>query len=113
MKVGRLRHRIKLQTSGETHDPDTGEMTGGGWADTVTGEPADIAPMSGREFVAAAALQTRVTTRITIRYRDGVNTKMRAIDEATGKVYGIEAVLPDPKSGREYLTLMCSEGEEQ
>ncbi|TKE23299.1 head-tail adaptor protein, partial [Klebsiella pneumoniae] len=26
-------------------------------------------------------------------------------------IYNIEGVLPDPRSGREYLTLPCSEGD--
>ncbi|HDG7399279.1 phage head closure protein, partial [Klebsiella pneumoniae] len=49
-----------------------------------------------------------VTTRITIRYREGVTRKHRILFR--GRIYNIEGVLPDPRSGREYLTLPCSEG---
>lgn len=110
MRIGSLRHRVTVQAGGEVQNPETGELSQG-WVDEAAGIPAAIEPVSGREFVAAAALQTRVTTRITIRYRGEMTSKKRLVDEM-GKVYGIEAVLPDRKSGLEYQTLMCTEGED-
>lgn len=105
MQAGKLRHRIQLQ--GKRRVPDGG----GGWShDWVTSRTvwARVEPLSGREFVAAQTVQSEVTTRITIRYRDDVTPDMRIMHR--GKIYNIRAVLPDNRSGLEYLTLPCAEG---
>ncbi|WP_342594527.1 phage head closure protein [Salinicola lusitanus] len=106
MQAGKLRHRIELQQKGTGRNPDTGGVIDE-WQPVKT-VWASIEPLSAREFIAAGAPQASVTTRITIRYRDGVTAQMRAVSR--GKIYNIEGVLPDAKSGREYLTLPCSEG---
>lgn len=103
----RLRHRIRIERPGYTQDPVTGEMTQG-WELVADKVPAAIEPLSAREFIAAQAVQSAVTARIVIRRRDGVDATMRIIHR--GKIYNIHGVLPDPKSGLEYVTLPCSEG---
>lgn len=110
LPAGRLRHRVRIEQIMVTLDSD-GERSEA-WGD-VFGRllPAEILPVSGREFVAAAAVQSKVTTRIRIRRRTGVVPSMRALHR--GVAYGIEAVLPDAESGREYLTLLCSDGAHQ
>ncbi|MGL4683506.1 MAG: phage head closure protein [Hafnia alvei] len=106
MQAGKLRHRVTLQARVQVQNQASGavETT---WADVAI-LYAEVVPSSVREFVAAQATQNEITTRITIRYRDGVTPKHRIFFR--GKIYNIEGVLPDPKSGREYLTLPCSEG---
>lgn len=106
MQAGKLRHRLELQAKQSVQNPTTGSMVDE-WV-PVTTVWAAIEPLSAREFIAAGATQASVTTRITIRYREGITAQMRAISR--GKIYNIEGVLPDDKSGREYLTLPCSEG---
>lgn len=106
MQAGKLRHRVDLQKKVTGRNPETGGSIEV-WQ-SVTTVWASIEPLSAREFIAAGATQASVTTRITIRYRDGVTAQMRAVSR--GKIYNIEGVLPDDKSGREYLTLPCSEG---
>lgn len=106
VKSGALRHRIDLQRNTVAQDPVTGEMVSG-WA-TVATVWAAIAPLSGREFMAAGAEQSEVQGRITIRFRTDVDASMRAVHD--GKYYNVLAVLPDQESGREHLTLMVSEG---
>jgi len=69
---------------------------------------AKIEPLSVREFVAAGTYQSKVTTRIVIRYRSGLKATMRMVHGA--KIYNIEGILADPSSGREYLTIAASEG---
>ncbi len=69
---------------------------------------AGIEPLSARDFIAAQAVQSEVTARIVIRYREGVTAAMRI--KHAGRLYTIHGVLPDAKSGREYLTLPVSEG---
>jgi SPP1 family predicted phage head-tail adaptor len=69
---------------------------------------AAVEPLSVREFVSSKSEQSEVTARIVIRYRHDVNGQMRFIQG--NKIYNIIAPLPDPDSGREYLTLAVSEG---
>lgn len=106
MIAGKLRHRVTIQKPGRTQDPVTGEIKNG-WTDVAT-VWASVEPLSVKEFIAAESGQSEVTTRITIRYRQGITAKMRAVYR--GANYNIKGVLADPKSGREYLTLPCSEG---
>lgn len=66
---------------------------------------AGIADMTGREYAAAGGTQNAATTKITIRYRDGVVAAMRAVHGTV--VYNVEAVLGQD---RRVLLLMCSRG---
>ncbi|PTS71928.1 head-tail adaptor protein [Stenotrophomonas sp. HMWF022] len=106
MFAGRLRHFVQLQHQVDGQNPSTGGQT-------VSWEPladvwAEISPVSAREFVAAQAVDSEVTLRVTIRHREGVTDKCRVLFR--GKILNIHGVLPDPVSGLEYLTLPCSEG---
>lgn len=104
--AGELRHRVELQHQKVVQDTVTGEQVTS-WV-TVARPWAAIAPMSGRDFLAAGAEQSEVRGRMTIRYRGHVDTEMRAVHR--GKYYRIVAVLPDADSGLEHLTLMTGEG---
>lgn len=106
--AGKLRHRISIQrrqVAGQ--DPQTGAPLYA-WVDVWANVPAAIEPLSAREFIAASAVQSEVTTRITIRYRAGVTAAMRILHNDC--IYNIQGVLADPDSGRSWLTLPCSEG---
>lgn len=112
MALGKYRRRITLQAGGEVQDPDTGVVTSG-WTDWRTSIPASIEPVSAREFIASAAAQGRVTTRIEIPYTPGVLATMRVVDDR-GVIYSIEGPpLPDKKTGLQYLTLLCNQGEDE
>jgi SPP1 family predicted phage head-tail adaptor len=107
--AGNLRHRIAIQERLEEQDSDTGEITHV-WA-TVSemgNVPAEIVPLSAKEFIAAQATQSEIVARIVIRYREGIDATMRAVHN--GAVYNIRGVLPDPRTGREWLTLPVSAG---
>lgn len=106
MRAGKLRHPITIQRPEYAQDPVTGEMTGS-WVE-VGRTWASIEPLSAREFIAAAATQSKVSARIVIRYRSGVDASMRVVHR--DKIYNIEGVLADISSGLEYLTLPVSEG---
>ncbi len=106
MQAGKLRHRITLQKPVKTQSPVTGAVVNS-WAD-VTKLWADVVDLSAREFVAAQAGQSEITSRITIRYRDDVTSRHRILYR--GRIYNIHGVLADDKSGSEYLTLPCSQG---
>lgn len=89
-----------------TQDKTTGRLTET-WRD-VCKIWGNIAPLSAREFLASQSIQSEITTRITIRYKKNIDSTMRLLHG--GKIYNIEGVLADTKSGIEYLTLPCSEG---
>ena len=105
LKAGNLRHRIALQRKQQTQNPQTGALLTT-WVTEATVWAA-VEPLSAREFVAAQAVQSNVSVRITVRYRPGITSAMRLLHD--GKVYNITGVLADKDSGREYLTLPCSE----
>lgn len=110
MQAGKLRHRIQLQQLVDGQDPESGAAIKA-WQDwPAPGKKlwASIEPLSARDFIAAQAGQSEITARIVIRQREGVLPTMRALHR--GRVYAIQGVLPDPVSGREYLTLPVSEG---
>lgn len=108
MRAGPLRHKVVIQMPVKTQDPLTGEVTIS-WSD-ISESPiwARYEPLSAREFVASQSIQSRVTARFTIRYRPGILATMRILFDSM--VFNIEGVLPDNKSGREYITLPVSEG---
>jgi len=104
--AGALRHWVQIQRPEIGQNPSTGEMVAT-WVELAS-VWADVAPASGREFLAAAAEQSEVRGRITIRFRDDVDGTMRVAYR--GKWYAILAALPDADSGVEHLTLMVAEG---
>lgn len=105
LMAARLRHRIIIEALTVIRDEIGGVQEV--WTPVHASVPADIVPLSGREFVAAQSTQSQVTTRITIRYQPGILSAMRLVHGTD--IYNIEAVLPDPTL-RRHLTLMCSTG---
>ncbi|BCB06792.1 hypothetical protein HHSLTHF2_06820 [Vreelandella venusta] len=108
MQAGKLRHRCTIERPTQQQDPNTGEMIRG-WEE-VTKAWMGIEPASVRAFVAAQAAQSEVTGQLVMRYRPGlhVDSSMRVRKGST--IYNIEGVLPDNRSGREYITMPYSEG---
>jgi SPP1 family predicted phage head-tail adaptor len=105
MKAGKLRHWGAIEALASTQDATTG-ATREAWH-RVAHVWALISPLSGREYIAAQAVQAGVNTRITIRHRDGVLPTMRF--SYRGTLYDIRAVLPDPTLKR-HINLMCESG---
>lgn len=106
MRNGKLRYRVELQKQVATRSPTSG-------AQPVTWETVDtvwaaIEPLSVREFIQSGASQSAVTTRVVIRFIEGIDASWRVVYGS--RIYNIEGVLPDPKYGRHYLTLPCSDG---
>jgi SPP1 family predicted phage head-tail adaptor len=76
------------------------------WAEFAT-VWASIEDLTGREFQAAQATQNGTSTRIRIRYREGIEAQMRVVQGA--HVYDIQAVL-DRDGRKTELQLMCRRG---
>lgn len=107
MRAGVLRHRVTFQSLVVEQDSDGATVEG--WVDTFDRpQPAEISPLSGKEFISAQATQSEVSGRMRVRYRPEYRASMRAVHR--GQVYKIIAVLPDADSGRDYLTLLTATG---
>ena len=79
----------------------------------MTGVPCAIEPMSVKDFMQSAAMQSEVSLRITFRHLTGLSKNMRLVGECgchLGKVYNPAGFLADKDSGVEYITAPCSEG---
>lgn len=103
MRGGKLRRLLEIQKAIETQGA-TGEMSVT-WTTFATIH-GSVEPIRGREFWAAKEIQTQVTTRIRIRYLDGVTPKMQVVDGT--KLYWINTVI-DPEMRHIELQLMCWE----
>lgn len=114
-KAGKRRFKVILkrrtdsqQTSGQVKH--TYEFVANLWA--------SIAAVSGREFFAAQQVQSEVTTKIGIGFRDGIDSTYR-IEHITRysespqwfDVYDVVAVTPDEATGRRDLLLYCTKRE--
>lgn len=109
MRGGTLRHRVIIQRRIETQN-STGEVEQRyeDWQ-TVWGS---IEPISGREYFSAQQIQSDITTRIRIRYQNGITPKMRAVHQIGSgspsefEYFDIESVLHINERNRE-IHLMC------
>jgi SPP1 family predicted phage head-tail adaptor len=104
---GRLRHRVTIQRPVTVQNITTGQLSTS-WTNVAQNIAAAIEPLSAREFTAAQAMQSEITTRIVIRYRPGLTASMRILHGS--RIYNPQGWLADADSGLEYLTAPCSEG---
>lgn len=110
LRAGELRHRVTIQQPGApVQDADSGEVTRA-WVDFLVDEPASVEPVSVRDYIASQAMQSTIVARIKIRWRTGLNSRMRILHN--GAIYLAQGWLPDPDSGREYVTAACSLSED-
>ena len=105
MRAGRLRHRARIDRRVDTREAGTGAIVTQ-WV-PVTDRDCELVPLSGRELIAAQAVQSEIIARAVIRHTEGIDPTMRLI--CRGSIYNIRAVLPDPTFKR-YCTLMLSAG---
>ena len=102
MKAGDLDQRVTVERLQGGVD-ELGQPLPDTWAPVFTAW-AEVSPLVGREYLAAAALVAEVTARIRMRYRPGVTSQDRVIHGGT--VYGVTSVA-DVRSGGRELVLMC------
>lgn len=106
-RAGQYRHRVDIQDWTEVRDEETGGFTEA-WVTVFSNVPARIADASGKEFVAAAAVQSEIISRITVRFRPGLKAKQRILHN--GDIYNAHAWLRDQDSGRDYVFAPVSLG---
>ena len=99
MRAGRLNKRVTIQSPATGVDEYGSPIVG--WTDFAT-VAAEVLDVSGREFLSAAAINSTVTSKITIRPLAGVTAAMRVIHGADA--FNITA----PLKQRDSLLLMCT-----
>lgn len=102
MSAGRLKERVTIERLTQGQDEigqpiNEWRVLGTVWA--------AVEPLNGREYLAAGAEQSQVTTRIRIRYFAGLTSADRVTHEGTQ--YDIKSVI-DPQTRREEIVLMCA-----
>ena len=102
MKAGDLDQRVTVERQQGGFD-ELGQPLPDNWAPLFSCWAA-VEPLTGREYIAAAAAVSEVTAKIRLRYRPGVLGTDRVNHEGTA--YGIESVI-DVRSGNRELHLMC------
>lgn len=106
MKATPLRHRLKLYQP-VTKRTATGAVQTGHWLHILT-LWGQFTPLSVKDIIAGQVQDTQITARAKIRYRTDISHAMRV--EFGGVHYEIVGrPLADNQTGREYLTLMLKE----
>ena len=104
MKASKLRQRATLQAYTSTKSP-TGAIKKE-WANLYS-VYCSFEPLSVKDVIVAQSNSSKITARLTMRYREGITSGMRILYK--NKVYEIEGnPLEDANSGKEYITLMLS-----
>lgn len=108
MMAGRLRHKVTIErlVAGSPQQFGTGEPDDA-WTAYLSDIWATVEPLSGRELFAAQEHLAEVSTRVRLRYRDGITAQMRVVFE--GRYYNVGAVIDRELRHRE-LELLCTEG---
>lgn len=102
MIIGKLRHRVTIQTYSESTN-SYGE-TSKSWSDQAT-VWASVEPLSGRELEYAQQVHAQTTTKIVMRWRS-ISTKQRI--SFNGQTYEILSVL-NPEERNIKAVCLCVE----
>lgn len=109
MDIRKLKHRLLIQQRATSQDSVGGQL------ETWTGVAtvwAGIEPLNGRELLAAAAVQSELSHRITIRYRSDLSdpktvAKMRGMYGT--RIFNFSAAINTGENNVE-LVILASEG---
>jgi SPP1 family predicted phage head-tail adaptor len=101
MSAGRYRHRITIERPISGTDDYGAPIEG--W-ETVGTFAASIEPLTGREYLAAFAIQSEVTTRLRLRFVAGILPSYRATYRGTA--YDVLSIINREMRNIE-LELMC------
>lgn len=103
MRAGRLRHRVEIQQQVATRDAFNTPVNQ--WT-TVASVRAAVEPLLGREFYQSQQVNAEVTTKVTLRNRDGILPRMRVLYD--GRWYDIQSI-QRVREVRHEMVLMCNE----
>jgi SPP1 family predicted phage head-tail adaptor len=104
-RIGELDQMVQVQARLAGQD-DLGQASGA-WS-TVATMWAKAEPLSGREYFAAGQMQSLVTVKFTVRYRNTITELHRVVWR--GEPYAIVSPPIDVDGQRLWLELMCTKG---
>lgn len=111
MRSGRYRHKVVLLRRSD--DPQSSGQVAHSFVEFAR-VWAEVCPIAGREFFAAAQVQSEVTTKVAIRFRDDVDETCRVgqvirpqDSPPLYQFFDIQSVITDEKTNRRGLMLMC------
>tara|TARA_Y100000401_G_scaffold117519_1_gene126828 strand:- start:16833 stop:17150 length:318 start_codon:yes stop_codon:yes gene_type:complete len=105
MRAGQLRHRATLQSVTDTASA-FGDVSQS-WS-TVETVWCNIEPLTAREALEAEQIKSRISHKVTLRYRANVSTKNRLVFDS--RTFNITSVLNVGERNKTLL-LMCTENE--
>lgn len=103
--AGRLRHVVAIERQVEVVDSNGDHSRD--W-EYVTSKRCEIKSLSGRDLLIAQQVQSNVSVMVVMRYTTDVDATCRL--KKGGVIYSIAAVITDPESMREWISLPCSVG---
>nr|WP_315210104.1 phage head closure protein [uncultured Albidiferax sp.] len=103
MRAGSLDQRVTLQSRSTVQDA-AGQDTIT-WVDVAT-VWAEVRPLRGREFFAAAQVQQEQSIKVRIRFRPDVQQTWRLVWQ--GRPHDITGAVPVGR--KDYLEIMCLQG---
>ena len=103
MDIGRMRHRVILQSKTSTQDETGAAIETWATERTVWG---DISPLNSREYWSAQQVQSDVTHRVILRYYSGLRTDWR-IKYGT-RIFDIRSVINVDERDEQHI-LLCRE----
>jgi len=104
MRAGELRHRLVIESPQRVNDGAGGAITT--WLEVAT-IWANVQPVTAREQRSADQRTQKTSHRITVRYREDINSTMRFTGE--GRIFDIEAIINDAERDH-WLVCFCVEG---
>lgn len=110
LAAGQLRRRVAIQSRATTVDA-VGQISQT-WSTVLSGVPAHIEPLSGRELIAAAAVQSSITHRVTVRYHRDLAAPVAANARRVvygDRVFNVSAVLNIDERNR-VIEMLAEEG---
>ena len=114
MRAGDLRRRVLIQIHSTTQDTFGQQVTT--WTDWLTNVPADIQPLSGRELIAAQAVNAEVTHMIVIRYHPQMADPIKVaamrviyVNAGVTRYFNVASSINEDEKNRT-INLMATEG---
>lgn len=103
MKIGKLRHRVDVQTKGAATAGDRGQPVAS-WVNLYSDIYAGVEPLSGREAELARQLVPQASFKVTLRYHADITTQERI-------VFGSQILnigyINNPEQRNLWLILLC------
>ncbi len=116
LDAGKLRHVVDIEVREDTQDATSGGIDTA-WVPLFTDVRCAIEPLSVREAIAANKEQSKVSARIVVRFRPGLDAAQRIVHGTKcctsymgAEYWNPEGFLRDNDTGLEYVTIPCSQG---